>query len=233
MKMTHNFGGTMASSATGTAAAAGIADLLSVLLDADGSARHAFVTGHLRAAGVESGRSLADAVHHLSALHGRHPGISDLLLEREHHPAIREWIEAAAHAFRRERNYLTRVVVAAGPMPSTPGQAQSEAAVLGQRHAIEMLARSDRIGCALGAAMAKALDWRSLRAVIDAAAQRYGVEPPTLLVPSLAETLRAATDAATSPSVERAIAFGAQQMLVQHRGLWDLLEAREIARRGS
>jgi len=52
-------------------------------------------------------------------------------------------------------------------------------------------------------------------------------------VPSLAETLRAATDAATSPSVERAIAFGAQQMLVQHRGLWDLLEAREIARRGS
>lgn len=222
----------MASSATGTTAATGIADLLSALLDADGSARHGFVVGHLHAAGIEAGRGLADAVHHLSILHGRHPGISDLLLERDHHPVIRDWIEMAAHGFRRERHYLTQVVVAAGPMPSTPGQAQSETAVLGQRHAIEMLARSDRMGCALGAAIAKALDWRAMRGVIDTAARRYGVEAPTLLVPSLAETLRAATEAATSPAIERAIAFGAQQMLVQHRGLWDLLEAREVARRG-
>lgn len=222
----------MASSAMGTAAVSSIADLLSALLEADGSARHGFVCAHLRNGGVETGRSLADAVHHLSALHGRHPGISDLLVERDSHPVIREWIEASAHAFRRERAYLTRVVVAVGPVPSTPGQAQSEAAVMGQRHAIEMLARSDRLGCALGAALAKALDWRAMRGVIDAAARRYGVESPTLLVPTMEETLRAAIEAATSPSLERAIGFGAQQILVQHRGLWDLLEAREIARRG-
>jgi hypothetical protein len=33
-----------------------------------------------------------------------------------------------------------------------------------------------------------------------------------------------------SPAMERAISFGAQQILAQHRGLWDLLEARQLAR---
>ncbi len=95
-----------------------------------------------------------------------------------------------------------------------------------------MLARSDRNGCALGAAMALALDWRAARAVIDAAAQRFGVPltPPAL--PSPRQTL-ALADAADSPGVERAMVFGAQQLLVQHRGLWSLLEARSEARFGS
>jgi hypothetical protein len=35
---------------------------------------------------------------------------------------------------------------------------------------------------------------------------------------------------ADSPSFERAMSFGAQQLLAQHRGLWDLLEARQAAR---
>jgi hypothetical protein len=33
-----------------------------------------------------------------------------------------------------------------------------------------------------------------------------------------------------APSAERAMQFGAQQLLLQHRGLWDLLEARRDAR---
>ena len=37
-----------------------------------------------------------------------------------------------------------------------------------------------------------------------------------------------AVDAA--PGVERALAFGAQQVLAQHRGLWALLESRAAAR---
>jgi hypothetical protein len=32
------------------------------------------------------------------------------------------------------------------------------------------------------------------------------------------------------PAMERAISFGAQQLFSQHRGLWDLLEARCVAR---
>ena len=34
----------------------------------------------------------------------------------------------------------------------------------------------------------------------------------------------------TAPGVERAMLFGAEQMLAQHRGLWHLLEARASAR---
>jgi hypothetical protein len=198
---------------------------------ADGSAKHKYVTAHTGRSGVEAGRGLSDAVHHLGGLYGRHPGIVDVLAERRQHPEISDWIAAAVDGFARERAYLTRVVVAAGPLPSTPGQAESESAALAQRHAIDMLAKSDRVGCALGASMAMALDWRSIRTIIDAAARRFGVEPPTLLVPTAEETLNAAVEAATGPAIERAICFGAQQILVQHRGMWDLLDAREIARR--
>lgn len=221
----------MASGAFGSQQVSGVGDLLSALVLADGSARHRFVTEHAEAIGVEAGRSLADAVHHLSALYGRFPGVADILSERDMHPGIGDWIAAAVDGFGRERNYLTRVVVAAGPLPSTPGQAESESATMAQRHAIEMLAKSDRNGCALGATMAMALDWRAIRALVDTAALRFGIEPPTLLVPNEGETLSAAARAATSVGIERAISFGAQQILVQHRGLWDLLEAREMARR--
>lgn len=221
----------MALGAIESARASGIADLLSALMLADGSARHRFITTHTRSSGLEAGRSLCDAVHHLSGLYGRHPGLTDMMSDKRQHPVIREWVAAAVDGFARERAYLTKVVVAAGPLPSTPGQAESESAAVAQRHAIEMLAKSDRVGCALGASMAKALDWRAIRNVIDAAARRFGIEPPTILVPTAEETLQAASDAATSAGIERAICFGAQQMLVQHRGLWDLLEAREIARR--
>jgi len=72
-----------------------------------------------------------------------------------------------------------------------------------------------------------------MRSLIDTAARRFGIEPPVLLVPTVEETLRAADAAAITMGIERAIAFGAQQIFVQHRGLWDLLEARELARRSS
>jgi len=142
------------------------------------------------------------------------------------------WLDSAAAAFAEERAYLMRIVVAAGPLPSTPGQAACEPAVAGQRHALEMLARSDRNGCALGAALALVLDWRAIRAVIDAAATRFGVPltPPAL--PSPRQTMAVVEDAGP-PALERAIMFGVQQLLVQHRGLWDLLEARAEARIGT
>jgi hypothetical protein len=223
----------MTSSAAGSAKASGVSNLLSALLLADGSAGHPFVTEHDRGNGMEVARALTDTVHHLSALYGRHPGLSDMLAEKNVHPEIADWIAASVDGFARERTYITRVVVAAGPQPSTPGQAQSEAAAMGQRHAVEMLAKSDRLGCVLGATMAKALDWRAMRSLIDTAARRFGIEPPVLLVPTVEETLRAADAAAITMGIERAIAFGAQQIFVQHRGLWDLLEARELARRSS
>lgn len=205
------------------------AETIGVLLGADGGKAHPYIAGQIFARGREAARDLADAVHFISNLHAGHPGMIDLALAKADTGPARAWLETAAEGFAEERAYLMRTVVAVGPLPSTPGQDRSEAAVTGQRHALEMLARSERTGCALGAAIALVLDWRAIRPVIDAAAQRFGVTltPPAL--PSARQTL-AVADTAETAGVERAMMFGAQQLLIQHRGLWDLLEARSEAR---
>jgi hypothetical protein len=207
----------------------GVADLLFAHAQHEGSAGHPYPTTKL-SKGPHEARDLADAVHYLCTLHGRNPGIVDLATRALVPPELRDWAEGAVVGFARERAYLTRIVVAAGPLPSTPGQAESEAAVIGQRHALEMLASSDRAGCALGAAMALALDWRAVRIVLDIAARRFSVEPPPMRLPDPAETAAAATILAADARVERALMFGARQILVQQRGLWELLESRQIAR---
>jgi hypothetical protein len=175
-------------------------------------------------------RDLTDAVHALCTLHGRHPGVIDHAALHSGQPAAKDWLEAAGAGFTAERSYLARLTAAAGPMPSTPGQAESEAAISGQRHALDMLAQSDRIGCATGAAIALVLDWAAIRATLDVAARRFGIDPPASTLPDEMETASLVSALSETPAIERAMAFGAQQILAQHRGLWDLLEARASAR---
>lgn len=199
-------------------------------LDAEGSSRHPHLALLLTATGAAASRDLADAVHLLCAIHGRHPGLADLALSATPAGAARDWLGEAADAFDRERLYLVRLTSAIGPMPSTPGAMQTENALLAQRHAIETLAKSERRGCALGAATALVQDWRSLRPLLDHAADRAGVERPTCVLPSddsIAVAVAAGTEGQAS---ERALGFGAEQLLLQHRGLLDLMEARAHAR---
>ena len=202
--------------------------VLSALAEADGSARHPFVaTMGVRNAAT---RDLADAIHLLCALHGRHPGVIDHALIHGAGEATGSWLEEAASAFAEERAFLARLTAAAGPIPSTPGQAESEAAVAHQIRALEMLAQSDRTGCAVGAAFALILDWRAVRGVLDTAAARAGLDIPSIALPDDADTAALAAALAADPAVERAMSFGAQQLLAQHRALWDLAEARKSAR---
>ncbi|QNQ11518.1 DUF6975 family protein [Sphingomonas alpina] len=202
--------------------------IIASLADADGSATHPMprTLGNRHVAV----RDFADCVHALCALHGRHPGVIDLAADRNVQPLAQDWLIEAAEGFAVERTYLATLTAAAGPLPSTPGQAESEAAVIGQRHALEMLAQSDRAGCATGAAIALVLDWATIRMTLDAAANRFGVTPPASALPIEAEIATVAASLGDTPGVERAMAFGAQQLLAQHRGLWDLLEARASAR---
>jgi hypothetical protein len=175
-------------------------------------------------------RDLADAIHFLCMLHGRHPGVIDLSAAHCANNAAHEWAIVAAASFAEERAYLVRLVAAAGPLPSTPGQAECDIAVEGQRHALDMLAQSDRNGCAAGAAIALALDWNVIRVVLDVAAERLGIEPVASLLPPTAETATIVAALAQESPTERAMMFGARQLLAQHRGLWDLLDARASAR---
>jgi len=202
-------------------------NILVALADADGSARHPFVES-LRAPQVAM-RDLADAIHLLCALHGAYPSVIDHAISRAS-PEAAAWLEEAAAAFASERALLARLTAAAGPIPSTPGQSETEAAVAAQRHALEMLAQSDRSGCATGAAMALVLDWRTIRTVLDAAAERVGLEPDSLALPQDTDTATLAAALAERPAIERAMSFGAQQLLAQHRALWSLAEARKSAR---
>jgi hypothetical protein len=206
------------------------ADILARLADAEGSFGHRYLTSPELNSGKFATRNLADAVHFLCTLHGRHPGVLDHAALHTAHDAARGWLLKAVDGFVNERSVLAKLVVAVGPLPSTPGQAESESAVNAQRHALDMLAQSDRDGCALGSAMALVLDWNAVRGALDTIANRLGVMIPESILPDRAETLDVAAHVAVTPGIERAMAFGAQQLLGQHRGLWDLLEARQIAR---
>ena len=117
-----------------------------------GCARHPHLNALLEAAGPQSARDLADAVHLLCSLHGRYPGLIEIALQRCPKGKAQAWLARASEAFERERLYLVRLTAAIGPMPSTPGGAQTESSLVGARHALETLALSERNGCALGAA---------------------------------------------------------------------------------
>ncbi|MEM8694551.1 MAG: hypothetical protein AAGE05_00840 [Pseudomonadota bacterium] len=196
----------------------------------DGSAAHDYVTSAALNTDREAARNLADAVHYLSILHGQHPGVIDLASIKTALPEARSWLDQAEQGFARERLFLSQLVVAAGPLPSTPGHDKSESAVLSQRHAIETLARSERTGCALGAAIALILDWQAIRPVLISAAEKLEVDAALSALPDGNETIALADEVGRDPAIQRAIAFGAEQILAQHRGLWNLLEAREAAR---
>jgi hypothetical protein len=208
----------------------GLPAAIIALVVQDGSAAHSYVGGDELLRGRHATRNLADAIHHFGYLHGRHPGVVASALLKTPNSETKDWFEAAVDGFDQERSYLTRLVVAVGPTPSTPGQAECEAALTSQHHAIEMLSHSERLGCAFGAAAALILDWAAIRVVMDRAAERFGLIPPRCTLPQAAETAAAIRTIAAAPAAERALSLGAQQLLAQHRGLWDLLESRQVAR---
>ena len=220
----------MASASIGTARSPEAGQLLLACVEQNGSASHPWARSPELLRGEHASRGLADLIHFLCTLHGRYPGVIDHASGRMQAPAPRAWLAQASYAFAGERAYLARLAVAAGPVPATPCAAGSDSAVLGQRNAIELLAQSERAGCGLGTALALVMDWAAIRVALDAAAHRFGVEPPSYPAADSAAVAGLADLCATTPPFQRALLFGAQQILLQHRGLWDLLEARHQAR---
>jgi hypothetical protein len=196
----------------------------------DGTARHPHLNALLEASGPYAASDLADAVHLLCSVHGRHPGLIEIALQRCPPGAAREWLDHAAESFERERLYLVRLTSAVGPLPSTPGSAETEASLVAARHALETLASSERKGCALGAATTLVGDWWPVRRLLDRAATRVGLECPAPSLPDEASVVGVIGRASDTSASERALAFGGEQLLLQHRALFDLLEARAAAR---
>jgi len=202
-------------------------DLLT-LARTDGSIGHPWRRDPALIAGPDAARNLADVVHHIAGLHGEHPGLIDLVGQSDMPEPLRDRI---VDGFAQERDYLARLVVAVGPVPGTPGHSLSQAAIIGQRHALETLAHSDRAGCAGGAVAALLMDWSAIRPILDAAAVRFALKASAGTLPGPAVLAEAIDARPTTVPLTRATGFGARQFLLQHRGLWDLLEARAHARR--
>jgi hypothetical protein len=207
-----------------------VADAQLARVAGEGSARHDYLNALLEASGRHSGRDLADAVHMLCNLHGRYPGLIEMALQRCPKGAAQDWLARASDAFERERLYVVRLTSAVGPMPSTPGAAETEASLVAARHALETLAMSERDGCALGAATALVGDWWPIRRLLDRAATRVGIESPAPSLPDEASVLAVIEQGAPTPASARALSFGGEQLLLQHRALFHLLEARAEAR---
>jgi hypothetical protein len=206
----------------------GLGSGLSTLVVADGTAAAPYAQALLR---VDTPlRDVADAVHALCMIHGGVPGVVDHAMAGATDECVRGWLARAVDLVSGERALLARLTSAVGPLPSTPGQAASEAAILGQRNALEMLARSDRRGCPAGTALAFVLDWGVVRRFLDVTAARLSVPVDRAFVGFVGETYSMLDGFSAPPAVERAMMFGAQQTLAQHRGLWNLLEARASAR---
>lgn len=185
---------------------------------------------------VDSGQDqhpvdLADAMHFLCLLHGRAPDPIETAAQHNVDPAAKAWLNRTSPAFAGERALITRLTVAAGPIASTPGQDQCTQAILQLRSALTNLAQSDRNGCALGAALAIAIDWWNIRTLLDPLSQRLGVEAPECALPSPEDSLSLAQEMTKDQLVGRALSFGGAQMLQQHRLFWDMLAARQARRR--
>ena len=203
--------------------------LLIDCVDDHGSRSHAYPTSELLLASPTAPRNLADAIHFLGALHGQYPSLVELVAARTIDPPSRAWLAEAGDEFSRERAFLARLAVEAGPIPPTPGSG-GEAAIAAARHALATLAKSERRGCSLGAALAAAADWSVIRSVLETAAARFGVMPPPRSADHRAAIIALVEGAAGDPAMSRAMRFGAEQVALQHRGLWDLLQARAQAR---
>ncbi len=169
---------------------------------------------------------LADIAHFLNISHGRHPGVIDHASGKIVDEAAREWLKAATIGFVAERAFLNRLTVAAGPIRRHADQDRVEALLATQHRSFEMLATSDRRGCPAGAAMAFALDWNRTRGLLDRTALMLGIEAEPCTLPTEAETVALANALSGTPAIERAMAFGSDQLLAQQKGLWQLIAAR-------
>jgi hypothetical protein len=212
----------------------GVASLLNAMIIADGTPAHPYCAAALSGDKQSFVRNLldfADFVHLVSILHGQMPGMIDHAAARTAENGARGWLIDAIEAFGEERALLGKLVVAVGPLPSTAGHHEATTAIAQQRRALEMLAQSDRRGCALGAATTLVIEWQAIRALLSEGAARLGMDLPACKLPDPENTLMMIDSLPEPDRLTRAVQFGAAQLLGQHRGLWDLLSARAAIRR--
>lgn len=169
---------------------------------------------------------VADIAHFINISHGRHPGVVDHAAHKIVDDAARRWLVEVIDAFAAERAFLNALTVAAGPVRRHVGQDRITALITGQSKNFAMLATSDRKGCPAGAALALTIDWLRTRTLLERVALHLDMEPPKSALPDIETCGALAAELGESEGYRRAMGFGAEQLLGQQRGLWQLIAAR-------
>lgn len=204
--------------------------LLTSVVAGEGSATHPWLHSAELNAGPLATRNISDMLHLLTMLHGPQPGLIEMVAAQNIWPGADAWLAEAKDGFSEERGNLGALIVAAGPVPSTPGEAATVSAILAQRQAMATIARSDRFGCAIGAAVGLVLDWLPIRAALETAAARLNVTFRASRLPSEQDTAEMLAEMPDAARLERTLTFGARQILLHHQCLLDLLSTRAGAR---
>ena len=74
--------------------------------------------------------------------------------------------------------------------------------------------------------MAFVIDWHQTRPLLDRLALHIGMEPPAVTLPAVTTSVQVAELLVQNDAYRRAMGFGAEQLLAQQRGLWQLIAAR-------
>ncbi len=169
---------------------------------------------------------IADIAYFMCVSHGRHPGVIDHAATKILDDSARDWFVLAINAFVAERSFLNRLTVAAGPCRSRQGQDKITALLTAQAKSFQMLATSDRRGCAAGAAIAFVIDWHYSRPLLEKIALSLGIEAHKTDLPDADACKNLYAQLQNNDAASRAMIFGAEQLLGQQRGLWQIIAAR-------
>ncbi len=169
---------------------------------------------------------IADIAHFMCISHGRHPGVIEHAATKILDEEARGWFVSAIDGFVLERDFLNRLTVAAGPIRSHSGQDKISAILANQAKNFQMLATSDRKGTAAGAAISFVLDWNASRPLLNSVAASLDLPIMANVLPDTASCITFANAIAKSDNQVRAMTFGAEQLLAQQLGLWQIVSAR-------
>lgn len=205
----------------------GLKDQLENIFQSRSCQNHPFIVELAANPQLYARTTFADVLHHLGLLYGTRPNFFDII-EVYTPVELRDWLTLARDSFAYERSLVTKLVVAAGPPPARIGQTRVSTAVDSARHALLTLAGSERLGCALGAAGALVLDWAAVGHLLRQIAATLDIEAiqPAYTKPSVTDCYNMLEIAATLPAGERAVLFGFQALLSQHRAFWDIVASR-------
>ena len=148
----------MATRTVDTARSPRTGSLLIACVAGHGTATHPYFASETLTRGHEAARNLADVIHFLCALHGRHPGIVDHAATRTVEPAGRAWLGSAAEA--------SATSLSSGASPRPQGRGSTPSRLAAASSTVRIAAQSTAKAKAAPSAQPRRSDWASVASAL-------------------------------------------------------------------